>query len=269
MNINDHSKIDHKTLHFLPFTPSRKRVKGFSIERVWGQWQLNISASETLNVYDLINLLYIVKEYLLNGYSAGYIGDGEERREVAGIKIDVKKILKLRGISTNKNNRRSFKDSVIRLKTINLIFKNLKQKKEIYTSYIYEFEVDENIERIKIFANKSFIDFVVENGVLINIERLKKYIDDKNIGQYAILLDLYLQGTKVKYKKGRKEYYAYRNQFSFDELEKALKLDLTEIPQRNKKMFINQTFKILHQKNDLPLYKYNEIRQVWEKQKRE
>jgi len=266
-NIKQYSKIDHKTLHFLPFVPSRTRKKGYALVREYGNWILEITARETLNMYDFINLLYIVKEYMLHGYQAGYIGEGKDKREVAGINIDVKKFLQLKGIGTNKNNRNSFKKSVMRLKSIDLVYINKETKKERHTSYIYEFEVDEDINEIKIYANKAFIDFVANQGILINLERLKLYKDDKNKNteQYAILLDLYLQGTKIPYLHNKKTYYKYRDKYSFDEIEKALKFDLTNMRNADKLKKMKETFKQLHEKGNMPLYKYNKIEKVWEK----
>ena len=171
MNIKNCSKIDHKTLHFLPFLPSRKRNKGFALTREWGNWILDITARETLNTYDLLTLLYTVKEYLLNGFKAGCIGEGENKREVAGIKINVKEFLLTRGILNKKPNKNTLKKSIMRLKSIDLVYTNKKTKRENHTSYIYEFDVDENINEITIYANKKFVEFVASNGILINLER--------------------------------------------------------------------------------------------------
>ena len=264
MNIKNYSKIDHKTLHFLPFLPSRKRTKGFALERVWGNLLLKISAQETINTYDLLTLLYMVKEYLLNGYNGGYleikIKGKIERKEIAGITIDTKKFLQERGISANKNNRETLKKSIERLKSINLTFINLKTKKETHTTYIYQFEVDEKIEEIAISANKKFIDFVINNGVLINLERLKLYGEKE---QYAILLDLYLQGTKIAIKDKKHTKYIYREKFNNEEIEQALKLDFTKIKNSDKRLIIKKAFELLHEKGNLPLYTYNKTNNMW------
>lgn len=261
-NIKHYGKIDHKTLHFLPFVPSRKRSRGYVLTREYGNSELTITALETLNTYDLLTLLYIVKEYTVHGYAAGYIGEGEDRREIAGIKLDVKKFLAMRGILNKKANRNTLKKSVMRLRTINLVFTNKQTGAERHTSYIYEFDVDKNIEEIKVYANKAFIDFIIRNGVLVNLERLKLYGDKE---QYAILLDLYMQGTKIPYKHGGRTHYAYRNKFSHDEIEKALKLDLTDMRHADKLEKIRETFHLLHNKGKLPPYKYNKIERTWEK----
>ncbi len=260
MNIKNYSKIDHKTLHFLPFLPSRKREKGFALTREYGEWTLDITARETLNTYDLLTLLYMVKEYLLNGYNAGYIGEGENKREVAGIKINVKQFLLTRGILNKKANRQTLKNSVKRLKTIDLTFTHKKTKKEINTSYIYEFITDDSINEITIYANKKFIDFIINNGILINLERLKLYGEKE---QYAILLDLYLQGTKliIKNKKGTK--YIYREKFTNEEIEQALKLDITKMKQWDKRVIIKKAFELLHEKGKLPLYVYDKKKNMW------
>jgi len=260
MNIKNYSKIDHKTLHFLPFLPSRKRTKGFALTREYGDWILDISARETLNTYDLLTLLYMVKEYLLNGYNAGYIGEEKNKREVAGIKINVKKFLLTREILNKKTNRQTLKNSIRRLKTIDLTFTNIVSKREINTSYIYEFETDENINEITIYANKKFINFVVANGILINLERLKLYGEKE---QYAILLDLYLQGTKITIKNKKHTKYIYREKFSNEEIEQALKLDITKMKNSDKRLIIKKIFELLHEKGNLPLYTYDKINNMW------
>ena len=264
MDITNYSKIDHKTLHFLPFLPSRTRKKGFVLTRKYGDWTLDISARETLNIYDLLTLLYIVKEYLANGYNAGgFIGtneEDEEKKEIAGIKLDVKKFLLTRGVLNKKTNRQTLKNSIKRLKTIDLTFTNEKKKKETNTSYIYEFVVDADINTITIYANKRFIDFVVTNGILINLERLKSY---GNKEQYPILLDLYLQGTKIITKKRNKTKYIYRAKFSNKEIEQVLKLDLTNNRKCDKKQIIKKTFELLHEKGNMPLYTHDEINDIW------
>jgi hypothetical protein len=61
------TKIDHNTLHFLPFLPTRKRQKGYYIKRTWGELIIEIIAFETLNTYDLVTLLFVTKEYLKKG----------------------------------------------------------------------------------------------------------------------------------------------------------------------------------------------------------
>jgi hypothetical protein len=260
MNIKNYSKIDHKTLHFLPFLPSRKRNKGFVLTREWGNWILDITARETLNTYDLLTLLYIVKEYILNGFKAGYIGMGKDKREVAGIKIDVKKFLLNRGILNKKANRNTLKKSIMRLKSIDLVYTNKETRIENYTSYIYEFDVDKDIKEITIYANKKFIEFVIRNGILINLERLKLYGEKE---QYAILLDLYLQGTKIEIKKKNKKIYIYRGKFTNEEIEQALKLDITNMRQSDKRLIIKKAFKLIHEKGNMPLYIYDKNKNMW------
>jgi hypothetical protein len=260
MNIKNYSKIDHKTLHFLPVLPSRKRNKGFALTREWGNRILDITARETLNTYDLLTLLYIVKEYILNGFKAGYIGMGKDKREVAGIKIDVKKFLLNRGILNKKANRNTLKKSIMRLKSIDLVYTNKETRIENYTSYIYEFDVDKDIKEITIYANKKFIEFVIKNGILINLERLKLYGEKE---QYAILLDLYLQGTKIEIKKKNKKIYIYREKFTNEEIEQALKLDITNMRQSDKRLIIKKTFELIHEKGNMPLYIYDKNKNMW------
>lgn len=250
------TKMDHNTLHFLPFLPTRKREKGFYVRRNWGNLELEITARETLNTYDLVTLLFTVKEYLKTGYKAGEING----KEVAGITINVKKLLKERGLLTKKVNRLTLLNSFLRLKTIDLVFIN-KQGAKSYTTYIYEIEVDKDITEIKIAANKKFIDFVTTKGILINLKRIVEYTDKE---QYAILLDLYLQGTKRKKEIKGRQFLQYREKYYTQEIVKALKLDLTNMPMFKIRQVIKNTFKILNEKG-VPLYVYNKIEEAWER----
>ena len=263
MSINKlETKLDHKTLHVLPFLPSRKRQKGFHLQRQWKNLIVDITAFETLNTYDLMTLLFITKEYVANGYKAGYIGEEDDKREVAGITIPVKQFLAERGILNKKVNRETLKKSIQRLKTIYLVFTNTTTKRETHTSYIYEFKVDDKISEIKVYANKKFIDFIIDNGILVNIERLMLYGDKE---QYAILLDLYLQGTKKVTYVNKRKILKYKERYTNKEIEIALKLDLTKMRSSDKREIIRNAFKLLKEKGNLPEYIYNKNRDTWER----
>jgi len=257
---NIDTKIDHKTLHFLPFVPTRTRKKGYHLQREWGDFIFDITARETLNTYDLMTLLFTTREYLKTGFEAGYIGEGEDKKEIAGIKINVKQFLNERNVLNKKANRETLKKSFLRLKTIDLTFTNKETKEETYTSYIYEIKVDKDISEIKIYANKRFIEFIIDNGILVNLNRLLTYGDKE---QYAILLDLYLQGTKkvTRYKNSKR--LQYRERYYFSELEKALKLDLTKLEIRKKRQKIKEAFEVLREKGDLPPYAYDKAQNAF------
>jgi len=259
-DITQYGKIDHSTLHLLPFVPSRKRKKGYALTRTFGDTEMTITAKETLNAYDLMTLLYIVKEYTINGYKGGYLGD----REVAGIDIDTKKFLLNRGILNKKPNKETLKNSIKRLKTIDIEFRKKNTNEEIYTSYIYEIIIKDDLSKFRIFANKAFIDLVAENGILINLERLNIY---GSKDQYSVLLDLYLQGTKIPTKRKNQKIYVYREKFTFREIEQTLKLDITNLRHSDKLEVIRDTFNVLHKKGNMPEYKYDNIGEKWLKVK--
>jgi hypothetical protein len=266
MNIRDYSKIDHKTLHFLPFVPTTHRKKNFALMREWGNLEMIIKAYETLNTYDLFTLLYIVKEYVVNGYDGGYLKiklDGKEIvKEIAGITINIDKFLEARGISKNMNNKKTLINSINRLKSIDLTFIGKTSGKVTRTSYIYEFEINKRFTEVAISANKKFIEFVINNGILVNLERLQSYGKRE---QYAILLDLYLQGNKIKIENKKRTKYIYREKFTNKEIEQVLKLDLTKMKKSDKKEKIEKTFELLHTKGKLPLYKYSKTDDMWVK----
>ena len=257
-DIEQFGKIDHSTLHLLPFVPSRKRKMGYVLTRTFGDTKMTITAKETLNAYDLMTLLYIVKEYTVNGYKGGYLGD----TEVAGIDIDTKKFLLSRNILNKKPNKETLKNSLKRLKTIDIEFHRKKEKETIYTSYIYEIAVKDDLSKFRIFANKTFIDLVAENGILINLKRLNTY---GSKDQYSILLDLYLQGTKIPIKIKNQKRYVYREKFTFTEIEQTLKLDMTNMRHSDKLEIMRNTFTTLYNKGNMPEYQYNNIEEKWQK----
>ena len=102
----------------------------------------------------------------------------------------------------------------------------------------------------------------MNNGILINLERLKLYGDKE---QYALLLDLYLQGTKIPYKHSNKTYYKYRDRFTFAEIEQAMKLDITSMRHADKLDKMREAFSTLHEKGGMPPYSYSKSEKLWVK----
>jgi hypothetical protein len=247
------AKLDHRTIHFLPFLPARNREKNFILERAWGNEKIIIKAIETLNVYDLITFIFILKEYINNNYTEGKLKELGDR-EFTEIEINVKKILKERGIKNKKINRETFFNSLKRLKSIELeIF--TKNNKRILTNYLIEIVADTELNNIKILANKKYIDNVIKQGIIINIDRILTYNKKE---QYTILLDLYLQGTKIK--KDNK--YYFRNYYTNDEIEFALKLDLTDLPVFKKRQIVKNAFENLFKDKNIT-YIYNKHKNMW------
>ncbi len=265
------TRMDPDTLHFLPFLPSRNRKDRMEMERRWGKHMLKIRSFETLNAYDLITLMFITREYIHKGYVSGYIDIDKAggKREVAKVSLDVPLIMKEKGVLNKKKNREAFLRSVWRLKNTELIFYQQDEKKYRYTYYIYEFDVDRDIYQIIIYANKRFVDFVLKSGLLVNMGRVLKY-DDKE--QYAILLDIYMQSTKVRHTRKYKGYPTtdfldYRARFSLPEIEHALKLDLLNVPSWKKMQVIRDAFNKVHSIGKLPLYIYNKDTKMFEQVK--
>ncbi len=255
------TKMDPDTLHFLPFLPSRNRENGMELERSWGNYILKIRAFETLNAYDLITLMFITREYINKGYVSGYIDidSAGEKKEVAKVTLDVPSIMKEKGALNKRKNREAFLKSVWRLKSTELIFYHKEEKSYRYTYYIYEFDVDKDIYSIVIYANKKFVDFVLKSGLLVNMGRVLRY-DDRE--QYAVLLDIYIQSTKVKHSRKYKGYpptdfLDYRDRFSLAEIEKVLKLDLINLPKFKKMQIMREAFNKVHEIGGLPKYVFN------------
>ena len=255
------TRMDPDTLHFLPFLPNRNREGKMELERTWGNYTLKIRAFETLNAYDLITLMFITREYVNKGYVSGYIDidSAGEKKEVAKVNLDVLSIMKEKGVLNKRKNREAFLKSVWRLKSTELVFYHKKDKSYRYTYYIYEFDVDKDIYSIVIYANKRFVDFILKSGLLVNMGRILKYNEKE---QYAILLDIYIQSTKVKHSRKYKGYpptdfLDYRDRFSLTEIEKALKLDLLNLPKYKKMQIIRDAFDKIHKIGKLPKYIYN------------
>jgi DNA-binding MltR family transcriptional regulator len=247
------AKLDHITLHSLPFLPARNRTKGYKIERKWGNTKVTITAIETLNTYDLITLILVLKEYLNNKHEEVKIDD----TEIVQIVINVKKILRERGIVNKITNRETFFNSLKRLKTIELeVIKEGMRK--VVTNYFFEIKADNEINTVKILANKKYINHLITRGIFINLNKILKY---NNKEQYTVLLDLYLQGTKVKRKDGK---YYLKNYYSNPEIEFALKLDLTNLPSYKKRQIIKKSFNNIF-KDDEITYTYNKEKNIWVK----
>jgi len=252
MSTNKITKIDHRTIHFLPFLPARNRSLGYKLERKWGKEKIIITAIETLNTYDLITFLLVLKEYTNSAYTTGKIKD----KEFAEIVIDVKKILKERGIINKKINRETLFKSLKRLRSIELEI--ITETSRVVTSYFYEIEADNELNTVKILANKKYIDQLIQKGIIINFNRILSYNKKE---QYTILLDLYLQGTKNTKKSNG---FSYRNFYKNDEIETALKLDLIDLPRFKKRQIIKKSFENLF-KNANIKYIYNKDEDIWVK----
>ena len=256
------TKLDHKTLHFVPFLPTRKRTKKFKLQGKWGKTDFMIKAPESVNTYDLITLMFITKAYLKKNWEAGYIGEGEEKREIAGLELDLVQVCKERGILNKKANRETILNSVLRLSHVDLFFK--KENQEIMTKYIYEVRYDLDYKKAKIYANKKFIEFITDKGILLNLSNFVSLEQTKSESkEYAILLYAFLSGTKTKIEFKGKNILKWREKYDEELLLNATKLNETNLPLKRKREELKKAFEILNKELNIPLYAFNKNEKMW------
>lgn len=245
--LHSKSKLDHQTLHYLPFLATKDRKGNYLFVGEWGNQQMILRAYETLNTYDLKVLLYVIQEYLTNHYVVGDFNG----RPVVQIAINVESIMKRMKIHNKKVNRKTFRNSIERLKSVSVAFINKITSEEVNTTYIYEFEVDKDIKTIVIFANKKFIEYILKHGITIELERINKYKS-----QYTVLLDLYISGTKKKINNR----YVFRTKYTYDELLTALKLN--NLNRKKIMQIIRKSFQEFKQNTEIE-YIFDKYKQMW------
>jgi len=262
------TKLDHKTLHYMPFMPSRKRQKDFKLTTQWkSDLFLEITANETVNTTDLITLGFITRAYL----EQSFIKAGEIKgREIAEITIDLERAVKERDIKNEKNNRNTFFKSIRRLWSVELMFfsKERKDKPPILTRYFYEIEpMDWSLKQVKIYANKRYIEHILDKGITVNLSNFVELenINLKRYKEHAILLFAYLLGTKTMKEFKNRKIPFYKERYSENELFNTLKLNFTQYPDKEKRRIVKECFKILHKYLDLPEYIYNPISKNFER----
>jgi hypothetical protein len=254
---NLESKLDDRTLHFLPFLPSRKR-KQMEIERKWGDVVFKAKAPESLNTYDLITLMFIIKEYLKQDWNIKEINV----KEAAVKKFDLVKLVKERGVLNKKINRKTLLESMIRLSKVDLFF--TKNGKARMTKYIYDVKYDNDYKEIEIFANKKFIETVINKGILVNLGNfltLEKELTGRT--EYAILLYAFMQGSKTKFNVNGRKLLKWREKYREDLLFDILNLNNTNMDKRKKREKIKKAFNVLHKNFDIPTYKYDKLEEIW------
>jgi len=224
---NLESKLDYRTLHFLPFLPTRKREQ-MEIERKWGDVVFKAKAPESLNTYDLITLMFIIKEYLKQNWDIIEI-DG---KEIALKKLNLVKLIKERRILNKKINRKTILDSIFRLSQVDLFF--TKNGKTYVTKYIYDVKYNNDYKEIEIFANKKFIEAVINKGILVNLENFLKLEKEAN-------------GRTLLKWRGK-----YRENLLFS----VLNLNNTNLDKRKKRQKLKEAL-------DVPIYRYNKIEEMW------
>ena len=254
---NFESKLDYRTLHFLPFLPSRKREQ-MEIERKWGDVVFKAKAPESLNTYDLITLMFVIKEYLKQDWDIIEING----KEVALKKLNLVKLIKERRILNKKINRKTILDSIFRLSQVDLFF--TKNGKTHMTKYIYDVKYDNDYKEIQIFANKKFIETIINKGILVNLENFLKLEKEANgRTEYAILLYAFLQGTKTKLNINGRKLLKWREKYREDLLFDILNLNNTNLDKRKKREKIKEAFNVLHKNFDIPKYTYDKFNEMW------
>jgi hypothetical protein len=251
------SKLDYRTLHFLPFLPSRKREQ-MEIERKWGDVVFKAKAPESLNTYDLITLMFIIKEYLKQNWDVIEING----KETAVMKLNLVKLVKERGVLNKKINRKTFFESILRLSQINLFF--IKNDKTHWTKYIFDIEYENDYKEIQIFANKKFIETVTNKGILVSLSNFLKLEKEANgRTEYAILLYAFMQGTKTKFHVNGRNLLKWREKYREDLLFRVLNLENTNLDKRKKREKIKEAFNVLHKNFDIPKYTYDKFDEMW------
>jgi len=251
------SKLDYRTLHFLPFLPTRKREQ-MEIERKWGNVSFKAKAPESLNTYDLITLMFVIKKYLKQDWDIIEI-DGKKN---AVMKLDLVKLVKERGVHNKKINRKTILDSILRLSKVDLFF--TKNGKTSMTKYIYDVKYDNDYKEIEIFANKKFIEAVINKGILVNLSNFLKLEKEANgRTEYAILLYAFMQGTKTKFTIKGRTLLKWREKYREDLLFDILNLNNTNLDKRKKREKIKEAFNVLHKNFDIPKYTYDKFDEMW------
>jgi hypothetical protein len=260
MSIDHYCKINDKTLHLLPFVASRKRQKGFEIERQWGKWKLNLSAPETMNTIELITLSQMLQDYQR---SPDLWGDGGRVGNVKVLErvLNIGDMVKSRGLQNKKGNRETVFKSIYRWYKAELKYTNLKSDEEHLTRYIFDIKNHnpKNIGDVTIYVSKGFLDFCLKSGLMFNWKRLLLYKTG-----HAQLLDAFLQGIREKRKNDGKEVtYRYRDACSEEILFNGIGLSDTDMNLREQRRILKETFKEVHEIGNLPKYTFDVVYKMW------
>ena len=249
----NYSKLHHKIVHALPFVPSRKRQKGFEITRHYGNWSLTLKAWETLNYYDLITLLLMVRKYIERDFEVKGKHDG---RKLIAMKFDLTTLTKERELSNQFNNRKTLAKSFLRFKRVDLEFR-YPDGSMVSSWLVYEVKADEKSwKTVEVLMNERFLEYCVDAGILLNWKRLSKYKDNG----VAVILDAYLQG--VKQRKGKS--WKYRDWIDEKTVFKLIDPNSSQKSHHLKEQ-AKEAFSLMHD-NGLPFYRYNNVYKRWERE---
>ncbi len=231
-----------------------------------------LRAQESLNVHDLLILFVLLKDYQKNPESwkktTIMVKRSNKTMEIASKVVSLKEICKTRGIIPKKNNRQTVLNSLRRFRYAEIRYLWPNGTTE-YSSYIYNIaEEDTEVNVLRIDVNKRFFDFCLKKGIVINLEYIYKIeqIKDKNLKHYkgyAILLILYMQGTKeVLESKRKKKYFYWRRYYTEEELLYASHIAELNIAETEKRKFLQRSLKILY-KCGIPEYKLDKESKIY------
>lgn len=241
-----YSKLHHKIVHALPFVPSRKREKGYEVVRRWSNFRLEVYARETLNHYDLITLLLMVRRYIEGEFSIKGEHDG---RKLVAMRFDLEMIVRERGLKNDYNNRKTLAESFLRFKHVDMTFK-YDDGTAVASWLVYEVKYDEKSYRFaEVLMNERFLKYCVEAGILLNWRRLVAYGDNG----VAAIVDTYLQGVKQRTRTGGG--YKYRDWINEETLFRLIDPGMTR-EEKYLRRDLKEAFALMH-KHGMPLYTYD------------
>ena len=202
--------------------------------------------------------MFVIREYLKLDWDIKEING----KESAVKKFDLVKLEKERGVHNKKINRKTILDNILRLSKVDLFF--VKHEKTHVTKYIYDAKYNNDYKEIEIFANKKFIEIVINKGILVNLENFLK-LEKESIGgtRYAFLLYAFMQGTKTKFNVNSRKLLKWREKYREYLLFDILNLNNTNLDKRKKREKIKKAFNVLHKIFDIPIYKYNKLEERW------
>ncbi len=245
------SKIDPVILHTMPFLPAHNRKKDYLIKRRWGTQVLTLRAYETLNGYDLITLLQMLKDYIQNRSKWEKVGETlEPGKFILKREIDISSIAKERNIKNNDaSNRKSIINSIKRWASVDCQLVDEKNNSEINTKYIYESKIinTKNYKTMEILINQRFFDFCVNEGLVIILNEIIKYKHET-----TILLDVFIQSTK---------WQRYDEKLLFEKIG----LNETNLKEREKRRILKRTFTEFNENNKSITYAHDTKNKNWEK----
>jgi len=261
-NINKFTKVEAGLIHFLPFKPSVKREKGFSVDRIHGEKVMSVKALESLNVVDFVVFVQMVNDYgqdPLKWRNAGKVED----RNLTKRTLDLAHMTRERVGNSDKRNREITAKCLERMSNLKITI--VDEQSTTHTWYIHQIKIANDFTSAEVVVNEIFLLKCVNNGLVFDFGRLLNY--GKNY--YAVLLDSYLQGTKERekingrFKRNGKLFY--RHKYEEEELFNTLFLDSTNMRYLDKHKIIKESFDTLHRVGKLPVYEFKKHEKTWER----